>query len=196
MKKSEAQIVLASASARRRELLGQMGVSFMVRPADIDEQMLENESPEQYVRRLAAEKSAARFSEQKAGLPVLGADTIVVLDNDVLGKPAGRTSALAMLERLSGRQHRVMTAVSVRGRDHWQALSETRVWFRKLHYSEVAEYWATGEPCDKAGAYAIQGVGGLFVQRIEGSYSGVVGLPIYETAVLLKKAGIGLLVRG
>ncbi len=195
MKKSEAQIVLASASARRRELLGQMGVSFMVRPADIDEQMLENESPEQYVRRLAAEKSAARFSEQKAGLPVLGADTIVVLDNDVLGKPAGRTSALAMLERLSGRQHRVMTAVSVRGRDHWQALSETRVWFRKLHYSEVAEYWATGEPRGKAGAYAIQGIGGLFVQRIEGSYSGVVGLPIYETAVLLKKAGIGLLVR-
>ena len=193
MKKSEAQIVLASASARRRDLLGQMGVSFMVKPADIDEQMLENESPEQYVRRLAAEKSAAPFSGQKVNIPVLGADTIVVLDNDVLGKPAGRTSALAMLERLSGRQHRVMSAVSVRGRNHWQALSETRVWFRKLDHSELAEYWATGEPRGKAGAYAIQGIGGLFVQRIEGSYSGVVGLPVYETAVLLKKAGIGLL---
>lgn len=124
---------------------------------------------------------------------MLGADTIVVLDNSILGKPVDAEQGFAMLARLSGREHRVLSAVSLRGREHWQSMSETRVWFRELKRSEMVAYWQTGEPRDKAGCYAIQGFGAVFVRRIEGSYSGVVGLPIYETVELLKKAGISVL---
>ncbi|MCI0732812.1 MAG: Maf family nucleotide pyrophosphatase [Methylococcaceae bacterium] len=187
------QLVLASASPRRRELLEQIGVRFVVRAAEIDERRLPDESPEQTVCRLAAEKSVDRLAGAPSGIPVLAADTIVVLDDEILGKPADAEQGIAMLTRLSGREHRVLSAVSLRAEDHWQSISETRVWFRELEPSEMAAYWRTGEPCDKAGCYAIQGLGGLFVRRIEGSYSGVVGLPIYETAELLNKAGIPLL---
>jgi septum formation protein len=187
------QLVLASASPRRRELLEQIGLRFVVRAVDVAEQRLPDESPEQTVCRLAAEKSARGLSDAPGGIPVLGADTIVVLDDLVLGKPADAQDGLAMLARLSGREHRVLSAVSLRAHEHWQTISETRVWFRELEPSEMAAYWQSGEPCDKAGCYAIQGLGGLFVRRIEGSYSGVVGLPIHETAQLLSKAGIRLL---
>ncbi|MGH8547570.1 MAG: Maf family protein [Methylococcales bacterium] len=187
------QLVLASASPRRRELLERIGLRFVVRAAQVPERRLPDESPEQTVRRLAAEKSAQGLADAPQGIPVLGADTIVVVDDAILGKPADAEDGLAMLARLSGREHRVLSAVSIRAREHWQSLSETHVWFRELAPSEMAAYWRTGEPRDKAGCYAIQGLGGLFVRRIEGSYSGVVGLPIYETAELLNKAGIRLL---
>ncbi|MCI0653561.1 MAG: Maf family nucleotide pyrophosphatase [Methylococcaceae bacterium] len=188
------QLVLASASPRRRRLLEQIGLRFVVKPAEIDEGRLPDESPEQTVERLAGEKSAQVFAAAPEGMPVLGADTIVVLDDIILGKPADAGQGIAMLSRLSGREHRVLSAVSLRGREHWQAMSETRVWFRELEISEMLAYWRIGEACDKAGGYAIQGLGSLFVRRIEGSYSGVVGLPIYETASLLRKAGTHLLV--
>ncbi|MGH8558137.1 MAG: Maf family protein [Methylococcales bacterium] len=187
------QLVLASASPRRRRLLEQIGLRFVVQPAEIDEGRLPDESPEQTVRRLAAEKSAQVFAGAPEGIPVLGADTIVVLDDSILGKPADARQGIAMLSRLSGREHRVLSAVSLRGHEHWQAMSETRVWFRELQVSEMLAYWQSGEACDKAGCYAIQGLGSLFVRRIEGSYSGVVGLPIYETSALLQKAGIRIL---
>lgn len=184
------QLVLASASPRRADLLEQIGLCFIIKPVGIDEQQLPDENPEAYVCRLAAKKSDQCWQDSTLGLPVLGTDTIVVLGDTVLGKPSNRESGLAILESLSGREHRVLSAVSLRGREHWQTLSETRVWFRKMAASEIRRYWETGEPYDKAGCYGIQGLGSLFVKRIEGSYSGVVGLPIYETAELLSKAGI------
>ena len=187
------QFVLASASPRRRELLEQIGLRFIVKAADIDERVRANETPEETVQRLAAEKSARVLANRAEDIPVLGADTIVVLDGTVLGKPSHVQEGIAMLGLLSGKQHRVLSAVSLRGRKHWQAMSETRVWFRELSVLEMAAYWKSGEPCDKAGGYAIQGLGALFVRRIEGSYSGVVGLPIYETADVLCKAGIAVL---
>jgi septum formation protein len=193
MKELAPQLVLASASPRRRELLEQIGIRFVVQPANVDEQALPGECPEQTVRRLAAEKSAQVFLRVPAGIPVLGADTIVVLDGAILGKPTDRDHGFAMLSQLSGREHRVLSAVSVRAHRHWLTISATRVWFRTLEIPEIAAYWETGEPRDKAGCYAIQGLGSLFVRRIEGSYSGVVGLPLFETAALLGKAGIQVL---
>ncbi|MGH8553498.1 MAG: Maf family protein [Methylococcales bacterium] len=192
MNDSTAQLVLASASPRRRELLEQIGLRFVVQPATIDEQIAPGEIPEHGVLRLAAEKSAQVFKATKRDLPVLGADTIVVLGDRILRKPLNQEHGIAMLSQLSGTWHRVLSAVSLRGREHWQAMSESRVWFRPLEPSEMLAYWHSGEAWDKAGAYAIQGLGGVFVRRVEGSYSGVVGLPIYETASLLRKAGISL----
>ncbi|MGR9108143.1 MAG: Maf family protein [Gammaproteobacteria bacterium] len=186
------QLVLASASPRRRELLKQIGIRFVVQPAEVDERPLPHENPEQTVCRLAAEKSARIAHIAPAGMPVLGADTVVVLGRAILGKPSDMEDGIAMLGRLSGKEHRVLSAVSLRGSGHWQAMSETRVWFRELNGPELIAYWRTGEALDKAGGYAIQGFGSLFVQRIEGSYSGVVGLPLYETGQLLEKAGIAL----
>lgn len=188
-------IVLASASPRRRELLEQIGVTYRVVVADVDESPWTGETPEQYVLRVAAAKSAeaARMAND-ADLPVLAADTAVVVDGDILGKPEHCEQAAAMLRRLSGRSHRVLTGMSLRyGQQHWHALSETVVYFRALQETEILAYWQTGEPRDKAGAYAIQGYAALFVERIEGSFSGVVGLPLFETAELLRKAGVGLL---
>ena len=188
-----AQIILASASPRRRELLDQIKVSYHVHAVDLDETPLPNEPPLAYVQRVAAEKSALCVAELKPTLPVLAADTSVILGDIIMGKPKNQADALAMLTQLSGRTHQVVSALSLRGREHFQALSITEVTFRSLSETEILDYWLTGEPMDKAGSYAIQGLGGLFVQSIVGSFSGVVGLPLFETAQLLSKQGIELL---
>lgn len=186
------QIILASASPRRRELLDQIGIRYSVRPADTDERVRPGESAQHYVLRVAAEKSLRALDLSNDELPILGADTAVVLEGEVLGKPENRNEALKMLRRLSGRRHAVMSAVSLRakGGRHWQAFCETAVTFREIEADEMVAYWNSGEPADKAGAYAIQGLGAVFVKSIEGSFSGVVGLPLYETAEILREAGI------
>ncbi|HFD81659.1 MAG TPA: septum formation inhibitor Maf [Gammaproteobacteria bacterium] len=192
----DAQIVLASASPRRRELLRQIGVRFRQQVAEIDESRRRNEGLRDYVTRLALEKARAVARLGDAGaLPVLGADTIVALGDRALGKPAGPEQAREMLSALSGRSHEVMTAVALAGSGEALALSVSRVWFRPLTEQEIEDYWRSGEPRDKAGAYAIQGLGAVFVERLEGSYSGVMGLPLYETARLLQDSGIQLLDR-
>lgn len=188
-----AQIILASASPRRRELLDQINISYRVNPVDLDETQLPDEAPLDYVRRLAAEKSAACVAQLGDNLPVLAADTAVVLDDLVLGKPKDRDDALAMLRLLSGKMHRVYSAISLRGLEHGQAMSITEVTFRTLTECEIAAYWQSGEPADKAGSYAIQGLGCVFVESIRGSFSGVVGLPLFETAELLSRQGIGII---
>lgn len=187
-----AQIILASASPRRRELLDQIKVAYRIYPVDLDETPLPNETPLDYVQRLAAEKSAACIEQLGDALPVLAADTSVVLGDVIMGKPKDRDDALAMLRQLSGKMHRVYSAISLRGREHSQAVSITEVTFRALTEAEIAAYWQSGEPADKAGSYAIQGLGGIFVESISGSFSGVVGLPLFETAELLSRQGIGL----
>ncbi len=186
-------IYLASASPRRSELLRQIGVRFQVRPAEIAEEPREGESPEAYVTRLAAEKATAAAARLPRGdaHPVLAADTAVVLDGEVLGKPAAAAEAAAMLERLSGRTHRVLTAVALlhAGRTD-TALAASEVRFRATTAAERRAYCRTGEPFDKAGGYAIQGRAAVFVEHLSGSYSGVVGLPLFETAVLLARCGL------
>jgi septum formation protein len=189
-------IVLASASPRRAELLRQIGVRFEVRAAAIDERALPAEAPEAYVRRLAAAKAAAVAATVGAASggvprPVLAADTAVVLEGDLLGKPADEREAMAMLERLSGRTHRVMTAVAVRcGAAADLAVSASEVRFRATTAAERRAYCRTREPFDKAGGYGIQGGAAVFVEHLSGSYSGVVGLPLCETAALLAKHGV------
>jgi len=184
------QLILASASPRRRELLVSIGVHPLVRPADIDEALRDGETPERHVVRLATAKAEALLPGA-GGLPVLAADTVVVCDDQVLGKPRDRDDGLRMLALLSDRWHRVLSAVSLRDtRGHHQVCTETAVCFRRLESAECEAYWACGEPRDKAGGYAIQGLGGCFVTAIRGSYSGVVGLPLAETLLLLRAAGI------
>ncbi|MFA5679508.1 MAG: Maf family protein [Pseudomonas sp.] len=182
---SRADFVLASASPRRRELLQQIGARFAPHPVDVDERRNGGESPEDYVLRLALTKAEAG-RQRNGALPVLGADTTVVVDGDVLGKPQDEGEAVDMLLRLSGRSHRVLTAVALVSAAHslWR-VSDTRVTFAPLTQARCRAYWRTGEPVDKAGAYAIQGLGAVFVTRLEGSYSGVVGLPLAETCELL-----------
>jgi septum formation protein len=187
-----AQIILASASPRRKELLDQIKVTYRVNPVDVDETPWPNEAPLDYVQRLAAEKSAACMAQLGGGLPVLAADTAVVLDGVIMGKPKDRDDALAMLRQLSGKMHRVYSAISLRGWEHGQAVSITEVTFRQLTEGEITAYWQSGEPADKAGSYAIQGLGGVFVESISGSFSGVVGLPLFETAELLSRQGIAI----
>jgi len=183
-----ARVVLASASPRRRELLWQIGVPHRVAAPGIDEQRRRDEAPEVCVQRLALAKARCVPAPD---LPVLGADTAVVLDDEMLGKPRDRASALAMLQRLSGRTHRVLTAVAlVTGARHELMLSSSEVDFRTLSARECEQYWASGEPRDKAGGYAIQGLGAVFVRALRGSYSGVMGLPLFETATLLAAAGV------
>jgi septum formation protein len=182
---------LASASPRRRELLTQIGIPFTVIPAPVDESRLPGETAEAYVMRLAVAKACAGDAAVLATgghpAPVIGADTSVVLGDTILGKPAHEADAVDMLQSLSGREHRVLTAVAVTKDGHHQArLSETRVRFREISVAEARAYWNSGEPRDKAGAYGIQGLGAVFVESISGSYSGVVGLPIFETTELLK----------
>ena len=184
------QIILASASPRRKELLDQIGVRYLVRPVDIDETPEKDEPPEHYVVRVAYDKAIRAKQDDISGLPILAADTTVVLDGMILGKPATESDAISMLMRLSGRTHQVYSAVSLWGEAYWQTLNITDVVFRELTRKEVLSYWQTGEPADKAGAYAIQGLGAVFVENISGSFSGVVGLPLFETARLLAKAGI------
>jgi septum formation protein len=187
-------VYLASASPRRSELLRQVGVQFVVRPAAISEEPLPSETPEAYVMRLAAAKArtvaAALRPDERA--PVLAADTAVVLGSEVLGKPADMAEAAAMLARLSGRSHRVLTAVAVDcGGEGESLLSRSEVRFRTTTAAERVAYCATGEPLDKAGGYGIQGHAAVFVESLQGSYSGVVGLPLFETAALLTRAGVG-----
>lgn len=186
-------IILASTSPRRRELLAQLGVPFEVVAVEVDESCVAGEAPEEYVLRIARDKARAGVAAARRAMPlVLGADTVVVLDGEVLQKPAGRDGALAMLARLSGRTHRVLSGVALAGRCECARVSDSLVTFREIGASERLAYWDTGEPADKAGAYAIQGLGAVFVRRLQGSYSGVVGLPLYETAELLSQCGIEL----
>lgn len=184
------ELVLASASPRRRELLAGLGVRFTVRPADIDETPAGDEPVDHFVARMAREKAAV-VAERITAAAVLAADTIVVCDGRPLGKPRDRVEGLAMLARLSGRWHSVLSAVclAVDGVRR-EVLTKTDVRFRILASGEAEGYWATGEPLDKAGAYAIQGIGGCMVKELRGSYSGVVGLPLAETLGLLRGAGI------
>jgi septum formation protein len=187
-------IYLASASPRREALLRQLGVPFRAQPAAITEERLANELPADYVRRTARAKAAVVWASpavQAEPRPVLAADTAVVVDDKVFGKPADSAQALEMLEALSGRSHVVLTAVTLQ-LDGAAAdlLSRSEVRFRATTHDERLAYCATGEPLDKAGAYAIQGRGALFVERLDGSYSGVVGLPLFETATLLGRFGL------
>lgn len=190
-------LILASASPRRRELLDQIGIRFKVLPSEIPECPGDLELPEDYVRRIAHEKArATQKAHAGSDLPILSADTEVVLDGEIFGKPQDEDHARRMLEKLSGREHFVLSAVSlVQGENHFEALSITQVRFRDLAASEIAAYWRTGEPQGKAGAYAIQGLGSLFIERLSGSFSGVMGLPLHETAQLLRKVGIDPLSR-
>lgn len=186
-------IYLASQSPRRAELLRQLSVRFEVVNAAVDESVQHGESPDQYVLRVARGKAEAALAtlSGKPNRPVLAADTAVTLDGHILGKPQDRADGLAMLARLSGRTHQVLSGLAV-----WtpyglrQALSTSTVKFRTITPEEAVVYWDSGESADKAGAYAIQGRGAVFIERLKGSYSGVVGLPLYETAQLLTQAGI------
>jgi len=186
-------LYLASASPRRRELLAQLGLAVLSLPQAIDESMSMGEASESYVARMALEKVQSALQDPGYGkdLPVLAADTIVVCDGMVLGKPANLEDAIGMLGSLAGRQHQVFTAVAVANQQQCrQILVGTRVSFRSMTRDEMLGYWYSGEPCDKAGAYAIQGLGAMFVSRLEGSYSAVVGLPLFETMQLLADFGI------
>lgn len=193
-------LILGSASPRRKELLELLGIPFSIRAGHIDEAPLAGEAPATYVDRMAIEK--ARHVQQVLDAPqatwVLGADTTVVHDGLILGKPLDQADATRMLRALSGTDHEVLTAVALCSPDglvrHRQ--SATRVWFHPLSDEDITAYWATGEPADKAGSYGIQGAGARFVQRIEGNYHAVMGLPIDLTAQLLQEAGFDLLSTG
>ncbi|MCI0508571.1 septum formation protein [Chromohalobacter marismortui] len=182
---------LASASPRRRDLLASIGVGVEVFPTAVDETPHAGESPAAYVARLARDKAQAGAAG--TALPTLGSDTAVVLGQRILGKPRDREEAVAMLSALSGTTHDVMTGVAVTG-PHGMLSTHvvTRVTLREIQPAEIDAYWRSGEPVDKAGAYAIQGLAAIFVERIEGSHSAVVGLPLFETAKLLTRQGVSL----
>ena len=183
---------LASTSPRRREILAALGLEFSVVHVDVDESPLPGEDPGDMVLRLAVAKAEA--ANAGPADVVIAADTAVIADEHVLGKPLDREDCLATLDLLGGRAHKVLTGVAVHGPSGSRtALSETNVYFREISRDEALAYWQSGEPQDKAGAYGIQGLGGAFVERIEGSYSGVVGLPVFETVALLKQAGYGFM---
>ncbi len=187
------QLYLASTSPRRRELLQQMGLVFTTLSIDIDEQKKEFESPRDFVSRMALEKARAGWQHRQRteSLPVLGSDTVVVVDEEIYGKPRDRQHAMDMLTRISGRCHQVITAVAL-VHESMQAveLNCSQVCFRALSEQEMHAYWQTGEPLDKAGAYAIQGLAAQFICDLRGSYSGVMGLPLYETVELLADFGV------
>lgn len=185
-------LYLASQSPRRQALLQQIGVVFEVRVADIDEQVRDTEAPAAYVQRLALSKARSIYDNlaQTARKPVLGADTVVVIDGQILGKPTDRADALAMLSRLAGREHQVMTGVALISGRHSVCVNVSYVTFRELSQAEIEDYWASGEPRDKAGAYAIQGRAASFIRELRGSYSGVMGLPLFETTNLLLEHGV------
>lgn len=194
------QLILASQSPRRKMLLGQLGYQFSALVADIDESVCAHESAKDYVLRLAQEKALAVFHtlshEKQQQSLVLGADTCVVIDGTILGKPASEAECIETLLRLENNEHQVLTAIAVASYEAKNTANvssdiiETQVRFKALTINEIKRYWRTGEPCDKAGSYAIQGIGGQFVTTINGSYSAVVGLPLYETAQLLAKLGL------
>ncbi len=199
------KIYLASKSPRRRELLRQIGVDFELlllrtdgpRGPDVTEAVLPGETPPDYVARVAREKAAFAWSVVQSRhlplRPVLAADTTVTVDGEILGKPGNKVEAVAMLRRLSGRTHEVLTSVAVQGVDMAGQITQVSlVRFAALSEASIAAYCATQEPYDKAGGYGIQGLAALFVEHIEGSHSGIVGLPLYETAKLLRQAGLAL----
>lgn len=191
------KIYLASRSPRRGELLCQIGVDFDVLPSDVDESVRPGEAPEHYVLRLAREKAGVCTQKIAAdgliAMPVLAADTTVCADGEILGKPESDIDACAMLRAMSDRWHTVHTGIALAFDGRIEvALSSTQVEMAPLTEAEINAYVASGEPRDKAGAYGIQGLASIFIRRIEGSYSGVMGLPLHETAQLLKKSGIHL----
>lgn len=192
------QLVLASASPRRRELLQQIGLEFQVIPSRAEEQILPGETPEEHVIRLSLDKATdVANRDDISGRWFIGSDTIVLCDRQILGKPEDEIHAATMLRQLSGREHQVLSGYAIidrqSGKQHSEAVS-TKVWFRQLTESEITSYIATGEPDDKAGAYAIQGMGICFVARIEGSYTNVVGLPLCKLTLAMKELGIPLLI--
>lgn len=188
------RLYLASASPRRQELLRQLGIAFEAIPSNIEERPQPGESARDYVARVARDKARhVRDAIVSRGLsrhPVLGADTEVVIDGEIIGKPQDSAHGQALLRRLSGRVHEVLTGIClIHQHGIEEALSVTEVRFGRLSDADIARYWATGEPGDKAGGYAIQGRAAAFIERIEGSYSGVVGMPLYELNELLKRIG-------
>jgi septum formation protein len=186
-------VYLASASPRRRQLLSQIGVPFQILSVDVDESLAAGEAAESYVLRLARAKAAAGLARRNAArhAPVLGADTAVVAGGEILGKPADCADAQRMLGLLSARTHEVLTAIALATDDGVLShLSRSEVTFREIAAEEARDYWNTGESRDKAGAYAIQGYGAVFVRGLRGSFSGVMGLPLFETAQLLRAAGV------
>lgn len=185
-------IYLASTSPRRRQLLRQIGVRYRLLRGTVDETAHHHETPAQYAMRLAMAKAQHGWDSlgQRQLAPVLGADTVVVCDGTMLGKPANREQGLAMLAQLAGNQHQVLSAVAVVSAGHQAVTVQvSQVRFRQLDAAECAAYWESGEPCDKAGAYAIQGKAATFISELHGSYSGVMGLPLFETAALLREFG-------
>jgi septum formation protein len=203
VKPLDRKIYLASKSPRRRELLRQVGVDFELlmlrndpqRGVDVTEDVNEQESPENYVARVALEKGAFAWNmvmtRRLTPRPVLSADTTVTMDGVILGKPTGQKEAVAMLEQLSGRTHEVLTAVAVHYKDMAEQITQvSKVRFATLSPAAIRAYCATSEPYDKAGGYGIQGLAALFVEHIEGSHSGIMGLPLFETAQLLRRAGL------
>ena len=195
MAEASPQIYLASSSPRRRQLLEQLGIRYRVVAQAVDETPRREESPLQCVERLALEKARAGWAGLTGGAaPVLGADTCIVLDGEMLGKPRDRDHGLAILAALAGRSHHVLSAVAlVQGECAAVRTSESTVTLRHMSRLEREAYWASGEPKDKAGTYAIQGKGAVFIRRLDGSYSGVMGLPLFETAQLLDEFGIAIL---
>ena len=199
------QLILASQSPRRKTLLEQLGYQFSTLVADIDESVCDHESAEAYVLRLAKDKALAIFhtlpKEKQQQSLVLGADTCVVIDGIILGKPESEAECIETLLRLENNYHQVFTAIAVVGYEKENTVEVrtniimTQVHFKALTVDEIKRYWQTGEPCDKAGSYAIQGTGGQFITTINGSYSAVVGLPLYETAQLLAKAGLPTIIQ-
>jgi septum formation protein len=187
-------VILASNSPRRRELLEELGISFSVDPSDVDEGVLPGEAPEAYAARVALDKAQVAAGRAREGI-VIAADTIVVLGEAILGKPADARNAGQMLAALSGHEHRVITALVVMNASSGRTTvrtSITKVWFKDLSDREITDYIATGEPLDKAGAYGIQGKGALLVERIEGCFSNVVGLPLSLLLEMLREFGISL----
>ncbi len=187
---SECKVILASASPRRRDLLNLIGIKHEVRPANIDETMRPHEAPARHAERLAREKASV-IAVRDPDLITIGADTVVVIKRKVLGKPTDTADAARMLGMLSGREHMVITAVAVaRGRKLRSAIEEVRVKFRRLRDDEIEAYIATGEPMDKAGAYGIQGFGATIVERVEGDYFAVMGLPLVRLVGLMRDVGV------
>ena len=185
-------ILLASGSPRRRELLKQLAVKFTVAAADIDESVIAGEQPRDYVVRLAREKAIAGFEQGMGLMPTIGSDTIVLLGGEILGKPESRADAENMLKKLSGQTHHVYSSVALVQKPDsiLETLNITAVTFGEMPMEWIKQYCQGDEPMDKAGAYAVQGGAGQYIRRIEGSYSGVMGLPLYETAKLLRQAGL------
>lgn len=181
-----AHIILASSSPRRRELLQQLGLEFDILSPDIDESVLENESATAYVERLACAKAEAVAVVHPNAI-IIAADTTLAVDQDILGKPESKQHAFEMWSKISGRAHYVYSGVCVRTKDEkYSIVVETQVYFQTLSFDDMESYWATGEPIGKAGAYAIQGIAARYIPKIDGSYSNVVGLPLFETVQLLQ----------